>query len=294
MDKNQFRGPAPPAAVASAAKIAFASLGHQPESLFRCDIFDKSLSERPPVDPPNASLMERSLSGTICVPELAVQLGKEIDGSATNIKHTEYSSPRGVLPTRSPLEDPEKRNRNLKILSHHSRALNEIARLPFNNADLWQLHQYFFSPTYQPTGEDSSNSNSEHEASSQPSNRQIVNDQISFQMVCDALAAEKSEPPGDSSELPSHKRRADNDNEDGDPDEPSAKRSKFLNPRIAYYPRIMDRIQSSGNRPLDQALSLLRQLKYIESIIFLGKDPYADLTDKEKFSDIEMILLDLL
>ena len=50
---------------------------------------------------------------------------------------------------------------------------------------------------------------------------------------------------------------------------------------------------------MDQTLSLLRQLKYTENVLFAGRNPYADCTetasdDPPCHSDVDMILLDLL
>lgn len=57
---------------------------------------------------------------------------------------------------------------------------------------------------------------------------------------------------------------------------------------------------------MEQSLSLLRQLKYTENIIFSGKDPYTEVAESRSGSggvlqsseafhaDVEMILLDLL
>lgn len=57
-------------------------------------------------------------------------------------------------------------------------------------------------------------------------------------------------------------------------------------------------MQSLGTRPMEQSLSLLRQLKYTENIMFAGKDPYTEVsesaTDEPKHADVEMVLLDLL
>jgi hypothetical protein len=81
---------------------------------------------------------------------------------------------------------------------------------------------------------------------------------------------------------------------------PSAKRAKNLKPRIAYYPRIREKLESLGTKPSTQTLSLLRQLKYIESIILQEKNIYVDNEEEEKrgdfpnASDVEMVLLDLL
>ena len=50
---------------------------------------------------------------------------------------------------------------------------------------------------------------------------------------------------------------------------------------------------------MDQTLSLLRQLKYTESVIFVGRNPYVEISDCESedrpcHADVDMILLDLL
>jgi hypothetical protein len=48
---------------------------------------------------------------------------------------------------------------------------------------------------------------------------------------------------------------------------------------------------------MEQTLSLLRQLKYIESVMFEGQNPYADFNespDAPCHADIDMILMDLL
>lgn len=49
---------------------------------------------------------------------------------------------------------------------------------------------------------------------------------------------------------------------------------------------------------MEQTLSLLRQLKYTENVLFAGKNPYAEFNDtgpdEPCHTDIDMILLDLL
>jgi hypothetical protein len=49
---------------------------------------------------------------------------------------------------------------------------------------------------------------------------------------------------------------------------------------------------------MEHSLSMLRQLRYVENVMFAGKDPYIALDDADSpkpiHSDIEMILLDLL
>ena len=62
---------------------------------------------------------------------------------------------------------------------------------------------------------------------------------------------------------------------------------------------LQEKLESLGTKPSVQTLSLLRQLKYIESILLQGKNIYTDKKDEEdhdgpRASDVEMILLDLL
>jgi hypothetical protein len=57
------------------------------------------------------------------------------------------------------------------------------------------------------------------------------------------------------------------------------------------------KIQSLGTRPMEETLSLLRQLKYTENVLFAGRDPYSEFSEtsgEHNHSDIDMILLDLL
>ena len=61
------------------------------------------------------------------------------------------------------------------------------------------------------------------------------------------------------------------------------------------------KIQSLGTKPMEQSLTLLRQLRYVENAMFAAKDPYhcederAETGgDEPNHADVEMILLDLL
>lgn len=59
------------------------------------------------------------------------------------------------------------------------------------------------------------------------------------------------------------------------------------------------KLESLGTKPLEQTLSLLRKLKYVENVIFPEHTAYEEL-DKLRESehatrlDVEMILLDLI
>ena len=77
--------------------------------------------------------------------------------------------------------------------------------------------------------------------------------------------------------------------------EPSAKRAKNSRPRIAYYPRVKDKLESKDSV---RTLSLLRQLKYVETVMLEGKNVYTlrehDEVEFPNATDVEMALLDLL
>jgi hypothetical protein len=246
-DGIEIRGPAPPAAVATAAKIAFASLGNSPKMLFQTEVHQRPVTEGAPVDPSSTALLERTDSGTLCLPVLAASDGGELveweGAKVASIPSGSFCAK--VSAVRSPVENLERRNRNLQWLRLHFRSLSDIGRLPFNNADLWQLHQYYFSPPIRPVddGGKSSGSIDESEHSQIEDNMAppptvavkpkspTMDRSISFQSLGSASVAY-----GFSSPSP-HKRRSEHDDLDVN-DGPASKRVKSLKTRIAYYPRI--------------------------------------------------------
>jgi hypothetical protein len=214
--------------------------------------------------------------------------------------------------------NPERRNKNLLWLRQHYQSLNEVGALVFNNADLWQLHQYFFSPVYNSSDDgdasvkddlDTSDkeeseplsppSDSASETTDAPPPTPIISSKrsnlgraISFQTLGAAVAAAAV---GINSSGP-NKRRSIEETPTGQ--EPCAKRAKNLKPRIAYYPRIHEQLESLGTKPSAQTLSLLRQLKYVESIMLKGENciytEQEEANEGPNSTDVEMILLDLL
>lgn len=252
------RGPAPPAAVAAAAKIAFSALGSSPAELFQTELHEKPLAEQPPVDKAAVALLERSESGTMHVPVFSETEGDLSEWTENSSRPARTSTLIQTSPStvRSPLENPERRNRNLHWLRLHFRSLGDIGRLPFNNADLWHLHQFYFSPPYPAAGEtvnsnhdEIGKSDSNSTPNSTPSTEIPVppptpapgtfsglSRAISFQALGDAFALSDCGSLG----CHSNKRPPDDDSSSEDA-KPAAKRAKNLEPRIAYYPRIMVR-----------------------------------------------------
>jgi Ran GTPase-activating protein (RanGAP) involved in mRNA processing and transport len=299
------RGPAPPAAVAAAAKVAFASLGTALQTLFQTEMYEKPISERPSVDPSDTALLERSLSGTLEIPKCSFVNEDELsewEGGKSKMDGTDtLPSSAHTLSVQETYENSERRSRNLRWLRLHFRSLSEVGRIPFNNAELWHLHQYYFSP---PNVVLHDCDGLHHEVTSTPARGMAApstpNQQpsapgmgraISFQSLGNAFSVSRS-----LSHAGGHKRRSEKQCQSEE--QPALKRPKNSKPRIAYYPRIMTKLQALGSSQADQILALLRQLKFAESLLFAGKSLYCDepsIADNEAhYSDVEMILLDLL
>merc|ERR1719148_392423 len=82
--------------------------------------------------------------------------------------------------------------------------------------------------------------------------------------------------------------------------QPSKKRPRSDRPRIDYFPRIKAGIELHlASSEQTKALALLRQLKFLETTMFQGVNPYCDPAsrlepDEPAASDAEVILIDML
>ena len=268
-DADDKKGPAAPATVVRAAKQGLILIGNDLDSSLHTEPYERGISETSPVAPANATMLERTQSGTIRVPPL-VELNRGLvrDISVPSVSSLSERQTTQVHAAGIPL-DPMRKNRNLEWLRAHFRSLNEVSHLPFNSADLWQLHQYFFSPILPPvdglsdsaltsdclSASDAFSSVEEevpvtsfkHRASikysrtpqSSPmpmdaSRRSGLDRNISFQVLDEAVLS-----AGSSMNLDSvHKRRPTQSDEENEESEHASKRARNFKPRIAYYPRI--------------------------------------------------------
>ena len=295
--KAAVRGPAAPSMVAAAAKKAFAALSESDDAKIQYqNAYQASIEDDNPMVAPETSILVRSNSGKNLQmptfqnqPELPPVAPEDEYEEGTwhsdtdSFDRSSYTgsseSLRNVLVTAASV-DSMRRNKNLGWLRSHMQSLVEVGNLAFNNADLWQLHQYFFSPAY--TAEDeleseekaSSNDDSTVEQPPTPAPSEVgktdMGRAISFQTlrkaVNQAAAAEEATRPN---------KRGSLDDEIKSYNEPSAKRPKQLKPRIAFYPRVREKLESLGTKPSTQTLCLLRQLKYVESVMLKGKSVYS-------------------
>jgi hypothetical protein len=323
ISKELSRGPAPPSMVASSAKAAFGSLSQSDDAKLLFQSEHQSLTDECPMVAPDTSILVRSASGkNLQVPSWDVQLqeaaveadddhdGRDSWSSETDsFDRSSYTGSSQSLVNIATV-DHERRNKNLGWLRSHLQSLNDVGNLDFNNADLWQLHQYFYSPAYsadddadvdcsescdEPGDEaGTTNDTSDGKTVKTPptpapseTGKAGIGRAISFQTLGKAVAKVAAD------------EEAKRPNKRGsiEEDQPTAKRPKHLKPRIAFYPRIQEKLESLGTKPSTQTLSLLRRLKYVETVMLRGKDIYSDHEpddDGFRAPDAEMILLDLL
>jgi hypothetical protein len=322
--QSTSRGPAPPTAVAASGKAAFAALSASDvcKMQFQQEHMSTQVEDSPVISPDTAILVRSESGHNLQIPAWADDLMDEED-SWSDSDSFDRSSISEVSVTRLSsvvTVEPERRNKNLRWLRAHLQSLTEVGSLVFNNADLWQLHQYFFSPAYT-VADDREWVGGSQVVDSRTLSAQSHGNIDAASTACDDDRNVKSVASSDIDSTNRSKKRGVLEETLRGADEPSAKRAKNLRPRIAYFPRIRvsggvvsmlfkcqiscsylfakERLESLGTKPSAQTLSLLRQLKYIESVMLQGKNVYTDESEKVNqegplASDVEMILLDLL
>jgi Ran GTPase-activating protein (RanGAP) involved in mRNA processing and transport len=345
-DAARRLGPAPPTDVVRASRMALQVIGEEATESLGTEEHQKDVSETSPLVHASDTMLERSPSGTLRVPPVVIQDIK-IDLEFTKSDGQKYLT---NSMQQTPKVDPAQKTRNLHWLRTHFQSLHQIGQLPFNEADLWQLHQYFFSPILPDSDADdhtetikSSQADAAKTASTVPATTVISSSPpdttannppvssdvlkcqysspsdssaeksglgrtVSFQMLGDATAASSAFASSLSTGSVYSRRRSfltmedDEDDEEvtsSSDEEPAAKRARNNRPRISYYPRIRQLLEGT-KQTQKEILSLLRRLKFVESIMFEGRnDVYLATeevreTDQPTPTDVEMIILDLL
>mmetsp|Transcript_6180 Transcript_6180/g.9002 ORF Transcript_6180/g.9002 Transcript_6180/m.9002 type:complete len:904 (-) Transcript_6180:232-2943(-) len=230
--------------------------------------------------------------------------------------------------------DPERKRRNVDWLCRHIRNLNQLAHQSFSSSELWRLHQHFFSPVSQPDllRDDFSNTEESDESSSaesnslpalelpgsetiltdasipaheEGSNREacslpILRRKESFQVLSDAVAQSYYEP------RPTGKQGRSRpisvmieENTSCHSLQHRKKRAKRPKAKIAYFPRIKDKLERLLETDHNLALTFMRQLLYVEHILFSDSIEFSDEGAISKQTgactiDAELILVDLM
>lgn len=315
-------GPSDPATVVAAAKGAFEALGDAGGALLLTEEPQRAISDTSPMVSSDAVMLEKTHSGTVRVPSLNEYPHEHYHTSNheatplyTSISHASHASvdslctANGKSCPETPV-DPEAKKRNMEWLRLHYRSLNEIIQLPYVYADLLQLYRYFYS-----SGE-KDDEDSVHDGmpppgpgfnlgtAPSPTTQKIsgLQRKISYRGL-DIIAGGKSTMPIASSNFShasesSSKRRPMAEDESMQP--PANKRARSGKPRIDYFPRLKAQVESClSSSKQTKALILLRQLKFVETTMFQGSNPYCDQSlqvdpNEPKALDAEIILIDMI
>ena len=279
-------GPADPTLVVSAAKSAFEAMSDgEGEDLLADPVPPRERLDSCPLVVHDAVMLERSPSGNVRAPAIDATRERRLSDEVTPLRRMMSTSP-GVPGSSAKREDdlsldPERRKKLEEWLGQHVTSLTELANLPFNDADLWKLHQYFFSPVGTSIFKKSTDgpqipSSKDSEAklsptkSSNPTPKKAggLTRKLSFRHLGDAEAT---------TDIPGSRRRSlemvdgVGSGDDGD-GAPATKRARSNKPRIEFYPRVktaLDTLRYQTNQ--NQVLVKLRQLKYVEGAMFQGR-----------------------
>lgn len=312
-------GPSDPATVVAAAKGAFEALGDAGGALLLTEEPQRAISDTSPMVSSDAVMLEKTPSGTVRVPSLNEYPHEHfhtnnheatpLDTSTSHASHASVDSlctANGKSCPETPV-DPDAKKRNMEWLRLHYRSLNEIIQLPYVYADLLQLYRYFYS-SGEVDDEDSVHDgmpppgfNLGTAASPTPQKMSGLQRKISYRGL-DTIAGGKSTPVPSSNfshaSESSSKRRPMSEDESMQP--PANKRARSGKPRIDYFPRLKAQVETClSSSKQTKALILLRQLKFVETTMFQGSNPYCDQSlqvepNEPTALDAEIILIDML
>lgn len=150
---NPRVGPADPANVISAAKVAIEKINTKAAKSFMATICSSKIKGSVSYQGSReiAQLLEATPTGNMRV----VLLDDNIDGNDGE-KHSKVIEGDIIPSTHPKTVEPlaienvshnlERSERNIRLVHKYTASLNELKRLPFKESYLWEIHQYFFSP----------------------------------------------------------------------------------------------------------------------------------------------------
>lgn len=261
--RSSTRGPAPPAAVAASGKSAFEALSASDACKINFQQEHMSTQiEDSPITSPDTAILVRSESGqNLQIPAWGDGLLEDDDDWSDSESFDRSSLSEVSLNQSAEVSkmEPGRRNQNMQWLRTHLQSLTELGSLGFNNADLWRLHQYFFSPAYTISDEGDSSgcsiqqgqtedSTIDEKSDASPSAMTDHQDEAGATSIDGVDGSVKSVASSDVDRASRPKKRSGIGEALRDTHEPSAKRAKNLRPRIAFFPRIRVSVCNSLSR----------------------------------------------
>jgi hypothetical protein len=320
-------GPLDAATVVAVAKRAYEALGPQGEEILSQRSAQTILSS-----------FESPLAGDVIVVEangVAMPLDHPDSSNCGYVNVENNINPQPPIPgelivqiAKTPTLDPPTRKKKIvKWLCNNMYHLNELSNLPFNDGELWRLHQHFVSPTI-PEANHHYNDVTAESIESLNSSAHACSSILSAPCVpsqsADLSTAPASEPVmGNLSML---KRKVSYrflheaamigtnvvntrpdlavtkliEDMNGHSMQPRSKRARRNRTRISIVPRIKKKLDSYLVSDHHRALGLMRQLAYVEKSLLNGSIyPVGDVGNATHLigslaSDAEMILVDMM
>jgi hypothetical protein len=241
-------------------------------------------------------------------------------------------------PTTMTVPDPARKKRIVDWLCQSIQHLNELSQIPFDSGELWRLHQHYFTPVVKEIGgsvpprreshsrmgqslpdvahdpmDESAISFSEvinvdnvvpqsDPALSPPNAESMLKRKVSYRSLGDAaLALATPHPPEVRFLSPPNGTMSKMIHDGSMP--PRNKRTRRNKTRISFLPRIQEKLDSLLDVCHEKALTLMRQLYFVESALLRG-DIFGNIaaTGVPKAthlcgvlaSEAEMIVLDMM
>lgn len=166
-------GPIDPNTVVMVAKTTYENLGKDNSALLHWQNNHREVSLQSPLAPNDEMILETTPTGVTRIPpantfshntKLNVLGFNSQEENGTNGQTFSYPLENDV--DKSVQVDPKKKEKLMNWLQQHASELNEVTQYPFDNADMWKLHQHFFSPVYNGEPIRKSDTNSEDDKGS--------------------------------------------------------------------------------------------------------------------------------
>eukprot|EP00815_Leptocylindrus_aporus_P000363 CAMPEP_0116072190 /NCGR_PEP_ID=MMETSP0322-20121206/14329_1 /TAXON_ID=163516 /ORGANISM="Leptocylindrus danicus var. apora, Strain B651" /LENGTH=919 /DNA_ID=CAMNT_0003560885 /DNA_START=151 /DNA_END=2910 /DNA_ORIENTATION=+ len=243
-----------------------------------------------------------------------------ISSSMNNSQHPEEKSD-AHQGRNSKLEiDAERKRRNVDWLCRHLKALNELSNKPFNSSEMWELHQHFFSPvsrndlssvtSHSPQNDCEIDNNEcssiglmsteDTPKAAEVCSLPILRRRESFQVLGDAVAQSYFDPAPTSKQNRSRPiSTMIEENTSCQSLQHRKKRAKRPKAKIAYFPRIKEKLEYLLDLDHAKALVFMRQMLYVEQILFTDSIEFSDEGATSRSTgastiDAELIMIDLM
>jgi len=225
----------------------------------------------------------------------------------TSQVHSFVAPPESPTKNAQEMPDPTRKKKIVEWLCLNARSLNNLAHIPFNSHELWELHQFYFTPVVKESGGSSSpqeaksnriissvpevhrmtQSGSTFTATAQlvvdrpsvpvsdpaisgPSSSTLLKRKVSYRCIGDAISCTDLQLRTTAIDGNSVARIIENGHT-GHSLPPKTKKARRNRTRISFLPRIKAKLDSCLDVDHEKALVTMRQLHFVEKAILSGQ-----------------------